>query len=1372
MIPSSLTPILAAFADHDWKDPTVQIHQAIAFAVGIGAIVGLIWSLIVLWKGKSQSLGPVAMILFCTTFLGGALVSILNPPELIQDFQPFISAIIWALGLLAAIVSLAIYRGRNDVYPGGPHAGVWSLILNGLALCGLFYYVSAKQEEAEKLASESKNPRDQSERSESEFIPPVAGEPTRFEDENFTFVVPERPWMSLDPKLVDPTASVVLSRYQEETVFIVVAERMGVEIGMTNAGIRHIAMENMKAAYEKGKLGEDAPIEIDGITFVNCRCEGSDEGVTAYHRTYAAMHNGYAYQMIGVSEKSWEETDRVMNEMARRFELIDPEAVCYSSGKAITEPVVIQHLGMTANLQGSGWLTWDSIADDFADADFGAQFGAMGSFGLLSFDLQDHEVSVEDLAAATLWVMWGETDYPDELDEIKPFDSNGVAGLEMRMTHLADSEEHLDVIRVFEHEGRGWCLILWASEAGADRLTELTPVLDLIEPGPALDSDSKFALNKNQRIIRSKIFNRLGLKRFGDDQYEEAAALFQSALNFAPENATYALNIAYSWEELQKYQTAIEALEKYRTDQGKNAEIAAEIAWNLDQSGKIDKALDRYEEAFKLGHGDENRFYEYIQLLGERNREEDALAAIDVFEKRNRSDMTLIWRADILDDLGRTAEAIEALQKRLEREPFDGGVAYDLAEYHLQLEEPEKCLEVCQQIIENEKETWDVAWLRGQAYMSTERYRDAQSAYEVSIELNSENEYLKHALARASAALGEGDNSLVKNEIEAVEIPDELQQLLEEKAGDLEDESYGAQVLRRIRVIHFRKGHRQRETMYLTVRITGERGISAYKMLRYQFDPFSERLFINTMIIRDEKGDIITKGDVNDFYVMDEAGQSMATDNQTLNAPVPGLTKGVTLELAVTRETLANIDSFQLVDHVFYDNYPCRYETIAVTGEVDKIKWETEGELDTLESDQMLAWSLHFPQKLTSEPLQPSYDRYLPSLWISSADKSWKVIGEEYAKDLEPLLSDTPTEVTTAAKRVAGDAENIDEAVVRLATFVRKELTYNAIEFGPRGRIPPPAGRTLRNRYGDCKDHSLLLYHLLKSKGIESYLTLANTDGDVREGLPDLNQFNHMILFVPGFRGGQFIDCTDDYLATSSLPPYGLASKRVLVLQPGNPRLETISEYPVDSNRLEIIRKIGVSGLDLVVEEEAVFSGYRAANLRDYFAVRDPEEHRSRLQSTFQVLPGLRLKSVKFTDFEDLNKPLRILLEYTIAGGAEKGDDRSREVELPAPWELYYLKADYIEDRRSPFELERPTTYEVRFEFTDGQKWKFAKSDSLDQAESSEFAQWSSKLEDNAVIWNFSRESGQFDAEKYKAFVDATDAALKIFERETKIVPR
>ena len=71
---------------------------------------------------------------------------------------------------------------------------------------------------------------------------------------------------------------------------------------------------------------------------------------------------------------------------------------------------------------------------------------------------------------------------------------------------------------------------------------------------------------------------------------------------------------------------------------------------------------------------------------------------------------------------------------------------------------------------------------------------------------------------------------------------------------------------------------------------------------------------------------------------------------------------------------------------------------------------------------------------------------------------------------------------------------------------------------GAGGFIPHEAGEVLQSRYGDCKDHVMLLEALLAAKGIKSTPVLIDGMENYRlsaAGTPFA--FDHMITYVPEF---------------------------------------------------------------------------------------------------------------------------------------------------------------------------------------------------------------------------------------------------------------
>ena len=135
-------------------------------------------------------------------------------------------------------------------------------------------------------------------------------------------------------------------------------------------------------------------------------------------------------------------------------------------------------------------------------------------------------------------------------------------------------------------------------------------------------------------------------------------------------------------------------------------------------------------------------------------------------------------------------------------------------------------------------------------------------------------------------------------------------------------------------------------------------------------------------------------------------------------------------------------------------------------------------------------------------------------------------------------------------------ARKLEHPPFALARFVQKEVTYKAIEFGRGARIPRAPSDVLRHRYGDCKDHALLLYQLLRNFGVEAQLALVRTGSPIRRELPSLDQFDHMVVYLPA--SGSFVDTTNKSADLSRGVTPAIAGKDALGLDAKQPRLVLI----------------------------------------------------------------------------------------------------------------------------------------------------------------------------------------------------------------------
>jgi transglutaminase-like putative cysteine protease len=143
-----------------------------------------------------------------------------------------------------------------------------------------------------------------------------------------------------------------------------------------------------------------------------------------------------------------------------------------------------------------------------------------------------------------------------------------------------------------------------------------------------------------------------------------------------------------------------------------------------------------------------------------------------------------------------------------------------------------------------------------------------------------------------------------------------------------------------------------------------------------------------------------------------------------------------------------------------------------------------------------------------------------------------------YEAHAAPKVRVTP-EVQALADEVTRGLFDQAAQVQRLHEWVARNIRYVAIELGDGGLVPNDVAEILTSRYGDCKDHVVLLQSLLQAKGIDSSAVLVNL-GDAYRLSPvgGLAPLNHVIAYVPAL--ALYLDPTARFV------PFGLLPESVM----------------------------------------------------------------------------------------------------------------------------------------------------------------------------------------------------------------------------------
>lgn len=155
-------------------------------------------------------------------------------------------------------------------------------------------------------------------------------------------------------------------------------------------------------------------------------------------------------------------------------------------------------------------------------------------------------------------------------------------------------------------------------------------------------------------------------------------------------------------------------------------------------------------------------------------------------------------------------------------------------------------------------------------------------------------------------------------------------------------------------------------------------------------------------------------------------------------------------------------------------------------------------------------------------------------------------------------------EIAALAASLTRNVTDRREQTRLLYNWVSTHIAYIAIELGAGGFTPHSAADVLENRFGDCKDHVVLLESLLAAKDIETTAALINA-GENRYQLPDAaspHAFDHVITYVPEF--DLFLDSSDG-AAPFGVLPYADMGKPVLLANTG-----TVLRTPVPAGDSEV----------------------------------------------------------------------------------------------------------------------------------------------------------------------------------------------------------
>jgi transglutaminase-like putative cysteine protease len=267
-------------------------------------------------------------------------------------------------------------------------------------------------------------------------------------------------------------------------------------------------------------------------------------------------------------------------------------------------------------------------------------------------------------------------------------------------------------------------------------------------------------------------------------------------------------------------------------------------------------------------------------------------------------------------------------------------------------------------------------------------------------------------------------------------------------------------------------------------------------------------------------------------------------------------------------------------------------------------------------------------------------------MFLATTQPNLEALGALYYRESKDRAAVTP-EIQALADRIVGAGtaqEKTGLAAARaIYEWVAGNLRYVAVYLDPEdGWVPHAAAEVLRNGYGDCKDHVILMQALLAARGIRANTAIIDWGSrtvDMPLWVP--GQFNHVIIHLPDF--DHYANPTDHFAPFDALDRR-LSGKTVVLATPEGQVARTPEATP-ERNRYHLASRF-------VLDAEGGLSG----------------------QARFVLAPN---QEIGLRGAVATAPSLRELAERVLAGTAEGGEgsfaasaprDLSRPLGLEANW--------------------------------------------------------------------------------------------------------
>jgi tetratricopeptide (TPR) repeat protein len=802
-------------------------------------------------------------------------------------------------------------------------------------------------------------------------------------------------------------------------------------------------------------------------------------------------------------------------------------------------------------------------------------------------------------------------------------------------------------------------------------------------------------LSTRQNKFNGKVINHIGLLRLAADQPLVALTFFELANRMDPEEPLYLINCGFVYQLKNLHGPGTLHFEKQMVLVEKHGKLLGILGEMHEELLNYGKARQYYEQALQFYPNDAELVINLSDALWGLGQKTMSLKVVEDLWTKQPSTRLGVYLAKTHMGLDQYAEAVDLLNMVKQQFGITPEVGHALIDALLFMERYEEALNVNSEIVQIDGES-STTWLaRGKSQFYLKQFREAEKSLSKALLADNHNEEAKSFHAAAKSFLGEADVAAIASMINPVLAKAPIQKLIrKEFSNQFNSGEYPAVIHHQEETLKMVKGTGWIRTQLLVLEIKDERGPGFFKEFNFTFLPGYDRIYVNSLEVYDARLNLKATAKVNQHYITSVIGDDNSQGAQMAHITIPSTQIGDFIYLQISRSSIEKTETIPFTQHQSGKTLPVAIDFFNLEADSSMAIWEEYGEIERRPYEKGLSWQVEAPVVIHKEMYMPDYRDFGSGLMIAH-QQNWTKVAMDYQKLIKHQFKNSLS-VREKAFEIKGSELDSETILYKIVDWVRDRIQYRDVAFGGHSLIPAIALETLNNRYGDCKDQSLLLKEMLDAVGIESHLALIHQTKLTSESLASIQQFNHMIVYVPATDKWPdlFFDPSEES-GTRRPVPINLEGRYALILNSEKskllitPVLEKDQEHRVNIYHTLYINTKG----DAEIRDSLAMFGKFGSGFRDEFLGKTEKKQQEFISEWLsQAIPSLTVTNSRLENVRDFSAPLILVVSYSSKQyfSATKNGLVGR---FPNIWERSFMKLPRVKKRHHPIRLPHETHF-------------------------------------------------------------------------------